>query len=122
DVDTVKYRIIDPDANVIGDEYYDYVITLKNGSARATTIPQYSSVHTMNERFGEIGLIGQALALVSMAEEDESEPPRSLGFQLLSWVAGLLGGGDADIMPVYTDAAESLPVGQWTSENLEGVF
>lgn len=74
DVEVVTYRLIDPDRKVLRDEYYDYVVRLKNGEVRAITIPQYTSVAFMKERFTSIGYRGEVLGLIGLAYETLEKP------------------------------------------------
>lgn len=69
DLEKVTYRLVNPKENLASDEYYDYVIYLKDGSYRSTTIPQFTSVSFMAERFKEVGYQGEVMDLLSGAEE-----------------------------------------------------
>lgn len=69
DIDKVTYRLVNPKENVPGDEYYDYVIYMKDGSYRATTVPQFTSISFMAERFKEVGYQGEVMELLNGAEE-----------------------------------------------------
>ena len=69
EVRSITYRVVDPDSNVPADEYYDYEITLNDGSKRSITVPVFASVSTMVERFNLIGFRGNILTLVQSATE-----------------------------------------------------
>lgn len=86
DVDNVSYYRIDPDKNTPADEYYQYEITLKDGSNRRVTVPEFFSMSFIDNRLGQIGYTGDAMELVSRAVKKES----SSGPGLLSgWLTSL---------------------------------
>lgn len=91
EVDHVTYRLIDPDKDTLRDEYYDYVVHLKGGDVRAITIPEYTSVSFMEERFGSIGYQGDVLALIGLAYET-AEEPSSLLSQVATFVKEYVSG------------------------------
>jgi|GEM_PF-5372108 len=78
DIDSVTYRLIDPKSEVNGDEYYDYVITLTDGSVRAITVPQFSSTAYMQKRFEQLGFRGGATEILALATETFEEPDLGL--------------------------------------------
>lgn len=82
----ITYRLVNPDQNIPGDEYYDYVVTLTGGQQRGVLVPEYSSVQLMRERFATVGYQGDVLALVSQANENPNPPKESWLKQLISTV------------------------------------
>ncbi len=85
-IDTVSYRLIDPDIDTPADEYYDYVFTLKDGSERAVAIPQFSSVAHMAKKFRDIGYQGTPLDILNLATETNLPPESGLAGKLLDWI------------------------------------
>jgi len=110
DVEVVTYRLIDPDKDIPRDEYYDYVVRLKDGEVRAITIPQYTSVAFMNERFTSIGYQGEVLDLIGLAYET-SEEPTSLFGQVAEFIQDYVSGFfDVDEPSDTAELATELPV------------
>lgn len=90
-ISSATYRLTDPDKNIPGDEYYEYVIKLTNGGTRKVNTPQYTSVNFMRERFGSIGYDGDVIALMSKATKVESEEDNGLLSQLLNFMKNSVG-------------------------------
>ena len=74
DVATITYDLVDPDSEVASDEYYDYLITLKDGTIRTVLVPQYTSVSYMQEKFGGVGFFGDVIGLVSTSTNLPRDP------------------------------------------------
>ena len=87
DIASVTYRVVEPDADVLADEYYDYVITLNDGSVKAVTIPEFTSTAHMQKRFEQLGFKGKATEILGMATETFEEPEQGLLSQLFSLVS-----------------------------------
>ena len=88
DVTSVTYRVVDPKTEVLGDEYYDYVITLTGDDVRGITIPQFTSTAYMQKRFEQLGFKGRATDLISIATETTEIPEQGLLSRLFSLVSG----------------------------------
>src|SRR5690606_8100120 len=78
DVEQVTYTLVDPDKNIVGDEYYDYSLSLNTGDTRGITIAQFSSISNMRERFASIGYRDDVIKLLVAAEETSAEEDQSL--------------------------------------------
>ncbi len=87
-VKKVTYYLDDPDENIERDEYYQYSIELKDGSLRHVTIPQFSSIAHISKRFSQIGFVGDAISIITVAEE---VPAEITGGGLLSSIRNFFG-------------------------------
>lgn len=90
-VASIGYLIVDPNKNITGDEYYDYSIELKDGNSRAVTVPKFTSVNFMQERFESIGYRGEVLDLITQATEREESQMGAIG-KFLGYVQNLTKG------------------------------
>lgn len=90
DVTKVTYQLIDPNESVAGDEYYRYKVAVLNGRERTITVPHFSSVQNMRDRFSRIGFTGDPITLTSIAAEEEQAEP-GLMSRILASAAGLIG-------------------------------
>lgn len=85
----VRYYV-DPKPTVPNDEYYDYVITLKDRTVRTTIIPVYTSYELMQERLKSIGYDGDVIQLLSSVEDGVREVKPSLFNRTLDAVNGVI--------------------------------
>ncbi|MEX2340706.1 MAG: hypothetical protein WD605_00080, partial [Candidatus Paceibacterota bacterium] len=104
-VRNVSRQLIDPDKKIRGDEYYKYSINLNNGTKRSVTVPQYTSVRFMEERFGSVGYEGNALSLVGISREVASDAPSSLFTQLSTMIKDAAG----KFMNIFNDPNDKDP-------------
>lgn len=124
DVEIVTYRLIDPDKKVLRDEYYDYVVRLKNGEVRAITVPEYTSVSFMSERFASIGYQGDVLSLIGIAHETYEEPT-SLFRKAVAFAQEYIGGFfDTDPSDKNPNQETELPIvnSDIRASDISGIF
>ncbi len=123
-VKNITYRLVDPNKNIRNDEYYDYVITLVNGSTRGAIVPQYASVEFMRNKFNQIGFEGDILLLIGQAVENKEEPKGTLFRQLVdnavSTFSGFMNPLNVDTNNDYTNLP-SLS-GNPTSSDIKSIF
>lgn len=119
DVTEATYRFVDPDPEVPMDEFYDYVFKLNDGEVRGITVPQFSSVRHMNERFALVGYQGSAIKLLEVAKETTTPP-----WSALRYIAEKLGSVVQNFTaPEADDQITNLPdFGQTGPANIESVF
>ncbi len=121
-IETVSYRLIDPDMDTPADEYYDYLFTLKDGSERAVAVPQFSSVAHMANKFRDIGYQGTPLDILIMATETNLPPERGLIGKISDWIGSLVG----RFMPSLTEnqTTTTLPETKrgYSADNIASVF
>jgi len=124
DIEVVTYRLINPDQKILRDEYYDYVVRLKNGEVRAITVPEYTSVAFMSERFTSIGYQGDVLSLIGIAHET-SEEPTSLFKKAVAFAQEYIGGFfDVESPGTTIDQITELPVisSDIRASDISGIF
>ena len=124
DIEVVTYRLIDPDQKILRDEYYDYVVRLKNGEVRAITVPEYTSVAFMSERFASIGYQGDVLSLIGIAHETYEEPT-SLFKKAVAFAQEYIGGFfDVESPGTTIDQITELPVisSDIRASDISGIF
>ena len=73
EVASATYVFVDPDTTTPTDEYYDYRVTLTDGSIRSFAVPVNTTLAFYNEQLQRIGYIGDAFALTSIAQESGRE-------------------------------------------------
>lgn len=136
-VDAVTYEYVDPDTNESNNEYYDYTITLTDGSVRGVAIPVTTSLSYYREQFARIGYEGDVLALVKLGEQTGSrETERTPGFleQLMSGASDTIQRAvdfftpdSADDADTYTDlsgatADTDIEFGSFTNADVRSAF
>jgi hypothetical protein len=128
DVTAVTYVYVDPDTSVADDEYYEYTITLVDGSTRTVAVPVLTTLAYYSERFASIGYAGDAFALAQMGTETgRTESAHTPGIieritsGITSLVSKVTGIGTPTDTNEYTDLA-SVNAGQEFSDGSAPLF
>jgi len=128
DISSVTYQLNDPDPKVYRDEYYEYVMRLNDNTIRTTTIPEFSSVAFMYERFSAVGYTSEIPILLSIAKEIS---PESHTVSLAEKVVGSITKAISTVSKKVfdngpTEAVTNLPEVPtrhlWAAENIESVY
>jgi hypothetical protein len=129
DVREVTFELTDPNRSVARDEYYIYTIKLTDNTIRTAHIPEFASVVTMRERFGDVGFEGDVLLL--RAEGIEVVQPEAVDEGVLRRALSAMGSALNNFVGLFTDdtalaPTNGLPIREggstWTIDNVDALF
>ncbi|MEX0917522.1 MAG: peptidoglycan DD-metalloendopeptidase family protein, partial [Candidatus Paceibacterota bacterium] len=127
DVLSVSYKYIDPDTTIPDNEYYEYTITLTDGTVHSFAIPRLTTVDFYISQLANTGYTGDVVALTEQGVEvgrTELTPPPTLFERLIDSIKNGVGRvtalltGDEVPREQYTEFSElSSDLGRTAAED-----